>query len=296
MELLGSKTAIKIIKAVLDEPLKECTETELIQKAKTGKGSAGLCIKQLTQKNIFFKRKVGKANFLSLNLKNPSVYFIKNIFDQEKLENISKERKIAIFFFKKQIEDKVQSLILFGSTIAGTATKESDIDVLVETKEYGTIYKAREETEELFGEKINIHEEALKEEKLKDPFLQNIILKGVVLYGQDRIRKFYSRLKETKEEGRLLFLYQRILAAERNSEDDLETANEIAEKTFEQLIFYLLNNENIPYQSRKDAKIAMRKLSFSKTLQKIQKYSGKKRIKYMKGFILDLLHEESRYI
>ena len=62
------------------------------------------------------------------------------------------------------------------------------------------------------------------------------------------------------------------------------------------MIFYLLNSENIAYQSKKDARIAMNKLSFSKILQKIEKSSGKKKVRYMKDFVLDLLYEENRYL
>src|SRR3989338_9005773 len=109
MEYLGSKTAIKIIQAFLDEPLHGFTETEIIQKAKTGKGSASLVIKELVKNRLVSQKKVGKANVLSLNVRNATVYFLKNLFDIKKLEDISKEKKAAIFFFKKQIEDKAQS-------------------------------------------------------------------------------------------------------------------------------------------------------------------------------------------
>lgn len=84
MAPLGTKTALKILKALLDDPLREFKEIELIKKAKTGKGSASTLINGLVKESILLEKRAGKTKLITLNLKSRDVFLLKNLFDQKK--------------------------------------------------------------------------------------------------------------------------------------------------------------------------------------------------------------------
>ena len=294
MKSLMNKTALKLLAVIFENPLHEFKEIELIKKAKTGKGSSSEMINNLQKEKILTIKRAGKTKIIKLNLQNPSTLTLKILLDQEKLKNLPKVKQSAILFFKSQISN-AELIILFGSSIDKTSTKKSDIDILV-IGNINEINKARSKTEELFGEKLNIHSytKIQLKNQIQDPFIQNILLRGVIIHGISLASELFSIINK-KESGieRLLFLKERTKTAFRNyNNEDYKTAKEIIERTMEQIIFYLLSEKKIPYTSKINAKEQIKQLPENKSIQKINKSPLKQKINLIEYFILDILQNK----
>src|SRR3989338_11529391 len=148
MQILGTKTGLKILKVVFENPLKEFKEIDLIKEAGTGKGSASDIINKLIKEKILIEKKVGKAKIVSLNMRNHSAFLIKELFDRTKLLVMGKNKLAALMLFSKEIKEFSDLVVVFGSSIAGTSTKESDIDVLIACNNPNKLQESRKKIEE----------------------------------------------------------------------------------------------------------------------------------------------------
>ncbi len=295
MEILGSKTAIKILNTILKEPLCEFKEIELIAAARTGKGSGAAIINALVKENILLEKRQGRTKLLSLNLKSNVAFMLKHLFSQNKIKDMSCSKRSAIFFFKKEASEQTHLIILFGSTLAGIAGSDSDIDVFIVPKDVQKVEKARKKIEELLGEQFNIHycnrTEIMTRVK-DDSFIKNIMNKGYVLAGYDFGKEVFSSLSEKKNVERLLFLHERVNASLRNyMQKDHKTAEEILKNTIQQLTFYLLEEKNISYASKKDAEKSIYATQEGKQIEKIKRASLKESISLTHDFIINILQE-----
>ncbi len=296
MEILGSKTVIRILSIVIEEPLREFKEIELIAAAKTGKGSGAAAISALIKEDILLEKRQGRTKLLSLNLKSSTAFALKDLFSQNKMKKISLSKRSAMILFKKEANEYVSLIILFGSTLAGTAKKESDIDLFIVPKDIKQVEVARKKVEELLGEQFNIHYCEKKEIMAKvkvDMFIKNIIIKGYILWGYDFGKEIFSSLSKKENIERLQFLYERVNASLKNYiQKDHETAAEIMNNVIEQLIFYLLEEKNISYASKKDAEKNIHATEEGKQIEKIKRASLKERISCTHDLIIELLQKK----
>ncbi len=287
MEILGNRTSVRILEALFENPIKSFKETELIQTAKTGKGSAATAINKLIKGNILLEERAGKTKNISLNFRSEAVFLLKNLFDQKKLSLFPRNKLAAMLLFKQQTRQKVRLMAAFGSCAAGTATKESDIDILVVASE--DISKERAKAEELFGERINLHSYTEESINITDSFVQNAFLQGVLLCGYDFGRELFSELKKKEGTERLFFLKERIDSSLRNYlKGDTQTAKEILDKTLEQLAFYIIHEQKGSFKSKKEAMESI-KMPEAGIIKKINKAAPKEKISLTENFILDML-------
>ncbi len=287
-----TKTAQKIFQVLVDAPLKEFKEIELINAAKTGKGATGKLIDNLIEDNILKSRRAGKTKLISLHLTNPTVFSLKNLFALEKLRHLPKPRLAAVLLFNKEVQSATSLLILFGSTTAGTATSTSDIDLLVVSQHIPKVELARKKVEESLGIRLNLHlydKSEIRNEFNNDPFLQNALFRGVILSGYDLALELYrSWEKDELNLARIFYFQERIRAARRNYlQKDNEGASEIIAQLQEQLIFYFLSYHHIPYESKKDAAEQIKKLPEAKKL--FQKVQLKEKIDILDVFVQNIL-------
>jgi len=297
--MLGNKTSIKLLLVLFEDPFHEFNELELVTRAKTGKGSASTAISELVNNKFLIQKKRGNAKMLSLNFGNKNVFLLKNLFDKNKLNLLSNSKLVSLILFTENIKDKSALVVVFGSTVAGTSTEESDIDILLGSEDTiiikNKIQDERRKIEELFGERFNLHSYTIDELKVKansDAFIQNALLKGVLLHGYDLCLELFTSFKETKNLERLLFFKERINSSLRNYlKGDYKAAKEILKTTHEQIIFYLLSEKGIGYSSKKDANDAIKKLPENIIIRKISKASLREGIKLSEKFILTLLKD-----
>jgi len=97
--ILGTKTATKIISCLLKNPLKEFKEIDLIKESSVGKGAGADSINRLYSSNIVTIKRAGKTKIVRLNSLNPVTFAIRQLFDQHKFLTLPEIRICAIFSF-----------------------------------------------------------------------------------------------------------------------------------------------------------------------------------------------------
>ena len=218
---------------------------------------------------------------------------MKNLFDEKKILNLLGTKLASVILFRNQVKEYTKLIMVFGSTIARTSTEKSDIDLLLVYNHANKVMKIREEIEELFGERFNLHLYTRNEIKKKvktDSFTRNTLLKGVIIYGYELGKDLFSIIKGEEDLKRLFFFNERIKSALKNYlNKDYKTAEEIIERTIEQLIFYLLSEKGISYTSKEDAKRFIKKISEGKTINKIYKVSLKEKIILTERLVMSIL-------
>ena len=137
MNNMRQKTLLKIIglmRSKLDEGL---TILDISKKLKIGYRPAYNHITEMEKEEIIKVEKVGNAKKCSLNLENAKTRHLLEEIDLERKEELyqknPKLKQIVEGLISKLTEmfiSEIQSIILFGSYAKGTATKQSDIDLL----------------------------------------------------------------------------------------------------------------------------------------------------------------------
>src|SRR3989344_412261 len=296
MEALGTKTAWKLLKVLFENPLQEFKEIDLIKSARTGKGTASQTIGRLLKEDILLEKRMGKTKVISLNLRNKKVYFLKMLFDKEKLILMGWPRFAALLLFVQKVKKYSKLMVVFGSSVAGTANERSDIDVLIVCDNLDSINNERKKVEELFGEKFNINcynEDEIKNRINEDSFVKNAFIKGAIIWGYNLGIELFTSLKSSIEIDRLLFLHERIKSALNNYlNKDYNASKEILDKAIEQLIFYILSGKDIDRKSKRDAYETILRLPEGKKIKKIKQLELGKRINLSQELVLDMIREE----
>lgn len=287
-EVLGSRTAIRILNVLFDNPSSEFKEISLIKSANTGKGSASAFVNRLAKEKFVICKRVGKTKMIRLNLLNESALLLKFSFGNKKLERLPKEVLASIRLLREKVKDEIRLMIVFGSYIAGTATENSDIDILIVAKDSKKINESKKEVEEMFGKKINLHIFDEHEAFKQNDFFRNALVRGIIVYGYDLA---VYLLKDSRKEPleKIEYLLKRHKSALRNYiNKDYDSASAIIENILEQLVFLLLSRENIEYISKKDAADSLKKLPEGKTIENIKKMGIKQKIEGLGSLLVSV--------
>lgn len=259
--IIGTKTSVKIISILLNNPYKEFKEIELIRKSDVGKGTGASTINRLSSFDVIKIKKIGKTKTILLNTINPITFSLRQTFDYYKFLLLPESKISAILSFKEKIYSNSKAIVLFGSLVAGTYNEKSDIDLLVITDNEKQINKDRSEISELTKEKINVHflkPIDTKKEFKENDLIRNAVVSGILIYGGFYIREIMREQEDAKE---LKFLKERADAAWRNYlNKDYESAKEILSALFENMAFFACRMEGIEALSRKDAISKIKKL------------------------------------
>lgn len=129
--ILGSLTKIRILRLFFGYPNRSFATDEILKNSFVGRGYGGKCIKQFLDMGILNMNKVGKEKRYYLNKENRFYDALKTFFDIEK-----SRYPTFSYIHRSIIGDLTQALteetiIVFGSVSVGTATPESDIDMLI---------------------------------------------------------------------------------------------------------------------------------------------------------------------
>lgn len=137
MNNMRQKTLLKIMglmRTKLDEGL---TILDISKRLKIGYRPAYNHITEMEKEDIIKVEKVGNAKKCSLNLENAKTRHLLEEIDLAKKEELyqknPKLKQVIESLLSKLTEkfiSEIQSIILFGSYAKGTATKQSDVDLL----------------------------------------------------------------------------------------------------------------------------------------------------------------------
>ncbi len=184
---------LKIVNFLSKNREKIFTINEISKELKQYYSYVNRVIDRLAKDRVIVRNKAGKAYLCTLNFENEKTLTLLSLSEIESKDEFytkNKELKIILEDFVKSIEVKnnIVSMALFGSYAKGTATKESDIDILVISKEKTIIDKTTREISAKYGKEINaiiMSPKDFKNQKDK-PLIKEIISNHYILYGADK--------------------------------------------------------------------------------------------------------------
>ena len=187
------KLELKIVDLLARNTERKLTINEIAKSLEEYYSFVHRTVNKLIKDNVITKEKAGKSYLCSINLEAEKTIALVNLSEIEKkndLYNSNKELKIILEDFVKMTESIVNpiSIVLFGSYAKGTATKESDIDILLISRIKVGIDKITKEIYAKYGKEINpvmMTSEDFKRQKDK-VIIKEIIKDHYVLYGVEK--------------------------------------------------------------------------------------------------------------
>ena len=187
------KLELKIVDLLARNTERKFTINEIATSLKEYYSFVHRSVNKLINDSVVTKEKAGKSYLCSINLGNEKTIALVNLSEIEKKNefyNSNKELKIILEDFVKSIESAVNSIsiVLFGSYAKGTATKESDIDILLISKTKTGIDKTTKDVYAKYGKEINAVVMASKDfKRQKDrALIKEVIKDHYVLYGVEK--------------------------------------------------------------------------------------------------------------
>lgn len=160
-------------------------------------------VNKMIKNKIVSIEKIGKAHLCSLNLENDRTNALMHLNEVRKKEEFyNKNKKIKLILedflemLKLKFKENLIFVVVFGSYAKATATKESDIDILIVCKKKVEITKVIREIHAKYGKEIlPILVSLLELNKQKEKLIIKEITKyHYVLYGfGDFIKSIYKK-------------------------------------------------------------------------------------------------------
>ena len=195
------KLELKIVDLLLRNKEKDFTIHEISNALKQYYSLVHRTVEKLSKDNIIVRKKTGKAYVCSLNLENEKTHVLLTLSEIERKEEFySKNRELKLILedlvnsLKETFRAKLYSIVLFGSYAKGTASKDSDIDILILAKNKAPIFRKIKDLYAKYGREINViilTPKELEQQKQKE-FVKEIIKNHYILYGSE---KFILRFK-----------------------------------------------------------------------------------------------------
>jgi len=185
------KLELKIVDLLAKDVEKKFTINEIAKTLGEYYSFVHRTVNKLSKDDVVIKNKVGKSYLCSLNLKNEKTATLIQLSEIEKRENFyttNKELKLILEDFTKTLESQhknIITVILFGSYAKGTATKESDIDILLISNEKIEIEKVIKGIYAKYGKEIMpivMTQNDFKKQKDK-AVITEMVKNHYVLYG-----------------------------------------------------------------------------------------------------------------
>jgi predicted nucleotidyltransferase len=197
--LIGSGSKVKILRLLFEYPNREFSTKEVLVDTGVGFGYGLKCLNNMHESGILLCKKVGKQKRYFLNKESTLYPIFLELFktESESFPRISyRNRGILAEIIEKLDRETV---ILFGSVAAGTATKESDLDILVMhgPERKGFIEKAIKQISK--NNKVKIQAIYLDMERLKllaakkSELLRSISKEKLFLRGDKKILEMIER-------------------------------------------------------------------------------------------------------
>ena len=191
-KVLGSKVKIGVVRSLLKFPDKSFTARELAGFTKVSHTPVLKSLKDLLEMGLIDIEKHGTSNLIKLN-KNSYLYGpLRELFNYE-----ANTRKKLVSKIKEIIVD-AEMVILFGSVQKGNEKMNSDIDILIVTKNRQKIYKEIEEKQNSvmreFGNVLSPIILTKKQfiNKKNKPFARDLIKNYGLIKGNDLIKTYWK--------------------------------------------------------------------------------------------------------
>lgn len=175
--LLIATNAQKVLHFLIDRPFKEFLESEIQKATKISKSGVNYALRDLVAANFISRTKRGKTFLYILNHKNLVVKQLKII------ETITQLKEPL-----KELKPLTSKIILFGSSSRGENTLDSDIDLLILSRNKDLVieqikkFKSKRKIQSIIYSNLNFIEK-----KKTDPVFYEQVIQGIVLWegGED---------------------------------------------------------------------------------------------------------------
>jgi len=192
------KLELKVVDLLARNKGRKFTINEIARILKSHYSFLHRTINKLTDEGVIIKEAAGRAYLCSINLSNEKTFALIQLSEIEKKNefyNSNKEIKVMLedFVCSAKLLNPI-SIVLFGSYAKGTATKESDIDILlisktkIDKKIDNIVNKIIKEMYAKYGKEINVILMSIKyfkKQKDKD-VIKEIIKDHCILYGVEK--------------------------------------------------------------------------------------------------------------
>lgn len=197
--ILNTGSKIKIIRLFISRrPDFMASGREIARLINLTAPAAHAALKQLYNQDILKREIIGREHIYRLNVDNR---IVKNILEPAFKKELSVKKDIFDFLKKKikteKMQNKIISLLLYGSLQTGATEEKSDVDIAIITKDKTT----KKQIEEIFTEDITnqfydyfgVHldiyiktkDEFIKRLKKNQPPVSALMQSYSVIYGKD---------------------------------------------------------------------------------------------------------------
>ncbi len=183
---------LKILDLMSKNLEKEFTINEIAKTLNETYSFVNRVTNRLIKDKVIIKKKIGKAYLCSLNLENDRTIALLHLNEVNKKEEFYEkngEIRLILKDFLEKLKSKFKEnlifVVLFGSYAKKTATKKSDIDILIVCKKKVEITQSIREIYAKYGKEIVpilMTRLEFKKQK-KKPIINEIIKYHFVLYG-----------------------------------------------------------------------------------------------------------------
>ena len=173
--ILVTTNAQKVLHFLIDHPIRDFLESEIQKAIKISKSGVNYALRELVTTDFLFRTKRGKAFFYTLNHKNIVVKQLKVIETIDQISGILKKLK--------PLSSKI---VLFGSSSRGENTPDSDIDLLIISRNKEHVMKQikshrnKRNIQSIVYSNLNFIEK-----KKTDPIFYEQANKGIVLWEEE---------------------------------------------------------------------------------------------------------------
>jgi len=197
--IIGSGSKVKMLRLFFEYPNREFSTKEAFVDTGVGFGYGLKCLNSLQESGILLLKKVGKQKRYFLNKESKLYPALLEIFklESEAFPKISYRNRGVLADIIERLDK--ETVILFGSLAAGTATRESDLDLLVihEPERKGFIDKSIKQLSK--NNRVKIQAISMGMEKLrimaekKSELLKSISKEKLFLRGDRKILEMIER-------------------------------------------------------------------------------------------------------
>ena len=187
------KLELKIVDLLARNTELKFTINEIAKSLKEYYSFVHRTVNKLVKDGVIIKEKAGNSHLCSMNLgaeKTIALIQLSEIEKKSEFYSSNKELKVILEDFIRSTKSIINpiSIVLFGSHVKGTATKESDIDILLVSKTKSGIDKITKEIYAKYSKEVNavlMTSDDFKKQKDK-AITKEIIKDHYVLYGVEK--------------------------------------------------------------------------------------------------------------
>lgn len=198
-EVIGSKTAISLMRALLTYRGKIFTVRKLAETAGVSASEASLVVRQLEEAGVLKLQPVGRSFLVTPNEESFVLQTIMKPLIRAESETLPELVKLLRNCFAHKREGAIRCVYLFGSVVRGEERKDSDIDLLVVSGDFegvsALVARAQEKVAAAFNKQLSPliwseHELASKKsqhsELVNSIASSHILVAGKDLLGRDK--------------------------------------------------------------------------------------------------------------